>query len=146
MSDVTRLFTVAAANRLVPLLERTFKQIREQRDELRDAIDALQELGYDFTGEATPDDMPAQASSMFSRCSALHQDILSALNELIELGVEVKGIEGLVDVRSRYRGRIVYLCWRTGEASFLFWHELDAGFAGRIPITEPDLFEGMLLN
>jgi hypothetical protein len=25
----------------------------------------------------------------------------------------------------------VYLCWRAGEAEVAYWHELDAGFAGR---------------
>ena len=77
---------------------------------------------------------------------ALHEAILTALNELMELGVEVKGLDGLVDVRSRYRGRIVYLCWRESEPSFEFWHELDARFAGRRPIDDPEAFEGMLLN
>ena len=66
--------------------------------------------------------------------------------DLLELGVEVKGLDGLVDVRSQYDDRVVYLCWREGEAAFLFWHELDGGFAGRYPITDPDLFEGTLLN
>ena len=28
-------------------------------------------------------------------------------------------------------GREVYLCWRLGEPQVMFWHELDAGFAGR---------------
>ena len=28
-------------------------------------------------------------------------------------------------------GREVYLCWRLGEPEVMFWHELDAGFAGR---------------
>jgi hypothetical protein len=30
-------------------------------------------------------------------------------------------------------GREVYLCWQHGEEDIEFWHDLDAGFAGRRP-------------
>jgi hypothetical protein len=30
--------------------------------------------------------------------------------------------------------REVYLCWRLGEPEVMYWHELDAGFAGRQPL------------
>jgi hypothetical protein len=32
-------------------------------------------------------------------------------------------------------GRVVYLCWKIGEPEVAFWHELDAGFAGRQPLV-----------
>jgi hypothetical protein len=32
-------------------------------------------------------------------------------------------------------GRLVYLCWKYDEPEVLYWHELDAGFAGRQPLT-----------
>lgn len=38
---------------------------------------------------------------------------------------------GLVDFPSMREGREVYLCWIDGEADIAYWHELDAGFAGR---------------
>ena len=147
MSEPARLFTVADANRLVPFLERTFVRLRARRDELAELVTSLQEMGYDFTDEAKTN-LPegSEAETLLEQCLDLQQHIISSLNELSDLGVEVKGLDGLVDVRSRYRGRIVYLCWREGEESFSFWHELDAGFAGRLPITEPELFEGSLLN
>jgi hypothetical protein len=31
-------------------------------------------------------------------------------------------------------GREVYLCWQHGEGEIAFWHEVEAGFAGRQPI------------
>jgi hypothetical protein len=31
-------------------------------------------------------------------------------------------------------GREVYLCWQYGEGEIAFWHEVDAGYAGRQPI------------
>jgi hypothetical protein len=32
-------------------------------------------------------------------------------------------------------GREVCLCWKLGEPEVLFWHELEAGFAGRQHLT-----------
>jgi hypothetical protein len=56
--------------------------------------------------------------------------------ELMELGVEPKGAaEGLVDFPCMLDGRIGYLCWKYNEPEILYWHELDAGFAGRQPLT-----------
>ena len=47
-------------------------------------------------------------------------------------GVELKDyFAGLVDFPSRREGRVVYLCWRFGEPAVAYWHELEAGFAGR---------------
>jgi len=54
------------------------------------------------------------------------------VEELRALGVEPKsGVEGLVDFPAVLNGRKVYLCWKLGEARVLFWHDLEAGYAGR---------------
>lgn len=55
--------------------------------------------------------------------------------ELHELGCQFKGFDvGLVDWYSLYAGRPVFLCWRLGEPRIEWWHQVDAGFAGRQPI------------
>lgn len=38
---------------------------------------------------------------------------------------------GLVDFLALREGREVYLCWRYGEDQVYYWHDIDAGFAGR---------------
>ena len=38
---------------------------------------------------------------------------------------------GLIDFPALRDGREVYLCWIDGEDAIGFWHELDAGDAGR---------------
>ena len=56
---------------------------------------------------------------------------------IMALGVVIKDIDaGLVDFIGTRNGREVYLCWRYGEDDIDFWHELNAGFAGRRPIDE----------
>ncbi|HXF84296.1 MAG TPA: DUF2203 domain-containing protein [Anaerolineales bacterium] len=53
------------------------------------------------------------------------------------MGVEIKDLTiGLVDFPALRYGRVVYLCWKYGEESIQFWHEVDAGFAGRQPIAD----------
>jgi hypothetical protein len=41
---------------------------------------------------------------------------------------------GLLDFPAWKDGREVYLCWQYGEEDIAFWHEIEAGYAGRQPI------------
>jgi hypothetical protein len=41
---------------------------------------------------------------------------------------------GLLDFLALKDGREVYLCWQYGEGDIAFWHEIEAGYAGRQPI------------
>ena len=71
------------------------------------------------------------------------EELGTHINELIEkvqgMGIELKDPElGLVDFRSIREGREVYLCWQLGEEHLSFWHEIDAGFAGRQPLEEAE--------
>jgi hypothetical protein len=46
--------------------------------------------------------------------------------------IQVKDIErGLVDFPAIIGGREVFLCWEQDEEDIEFWHDLDAGYAGR---------------
>lgn len=57
------------------------------------------------------------------------------LHQLQDMGIQVKDLAtGLIDFPALRDGRAVYLCWKYGEGSIQFWHEIDAGFAGRQPI------------
>lgn len=61
------------------------------------------------------------------------REIEALLREIAELGVEVKDPDrGLIDFRTKMRGREAYLCWQLGEGDRIaFWHDLETGFAGR---------------
>ncbi len=57
------------------------------------------------------------------------------LHQLQDMGIEVKDLStGLIDFPALKDGRVVYLCWKYNEDSIQFWHEIEAGFAGREPI------------
>lgn len=70
--------------------------------------------------------------------SAIVQDFekLDALvHRILDTGVLIKDINiGLMDFPAWRDGREVYLCWQYGEQDIAFWHEIEAGFAGRQPI------------
>jgi hypothetical protein len=53
------------------------------------------------------------------------------------MGIHVKDLDtGLIDFSALRDGREVYLCWRVGEDDIQFWHEVEAGFAGRQSIDD----------
>ncbi|GJQ36615.1 MAG: hypothetical protein JETCAE01_26250 [Anaerolineaceae bacterium] len=57
------------------------------------------------------------------------------LHRLQDMGIEVKDLaSGLIDFPAMKDGRLIYLCWKYNEDSIQFWHEVEAGFAGRQPI------------
>jgi hypothetical protein len=129
---VARSFTPAEANSALsevrPLVERMVAaraRLRELEGEQREVVQIVAGNGSGFAvGEARSEEFAAAAAE-FGDC----------VERLTALGVQVKDADaGLVDFPSRREGEAVLLCWRAGEESVQFWHDLEAGFAGRKPI------------
>ena len=58
-----------------------------------------------------------------------------ALARLQEAEVVLRDLDrGLVDFPAIRDEREVYLCWVEGEDEIGYWHDLEAGFAGREPL------------
>jgi hypothetical protein len=58
------------------------------------------------------------------------------VDELGEVGCELKDYQvGLIDFVGRHQNRDVHLCWKLGEEQIGYWHEINAGYAGRQPIA-----------
>jgi len=121
-----RIFDVSEANRIVPVLRKTFATITRW-------LERLQELSKALEDPATHEEGRAQA---LAERGKLVQSIQTEVAKLEEMGVEVKALEGLVDFRARMNARTVYLCWKYDEPEITHWHELDAGFAGRKPLRD----------
>ena len=58
-----------------------------------------------------------------------------AIGRITDLGVVLKHLDlGLLDFPHEREGRVVFLCWHPPEESVEYWHDLDAGYAGRQPL------------
>jgi len=70
-----------------------------------------------------------------SRLVAEFDRLDKLLHRILETGAQVKDISiGLLDFPALRDGHEVCLCWKYGEERIAFWHEIEAGFAGRQPI------------
>jgi hypothetical protein len=67
---------------------------------------------------------------------SLTRQLRLLIERLQSMGIVVRDVRsGLIDFPSLRDGRIVNLCWRRGEPlEIRWWHEVEAGFAGRQPI------------
>jgi hypothetical protein len=143
-----RFFSLREANALLPTLREEFTRARTLRDSLLGVQKKLQETGHGIDGPDVTVDASAPAAVQKLQARAVR--IIGQLREIIravsELGIEIKAADGLVDFRSKLRGRTVYLCWKFGEDRVTHFHELDAGFAGRRPLPDDGDFTGDLLH
>lgn len=129
-----RLFTLAEALATLPAAARLLLDIQDWKQELEERSAVLERLlnSTEGNGHRTRDIADARAA-----VQAAGAELERAFRELDALGVELKGIEtGLLDFPSLRDGRVVYLCWRQGEETIAFWHDVEAGYAGRRPISE----------
>ena len=84
--------------------------------------------------EAAP---ASQRRQIEPRLVVARERLEELVDELQTVGVELKDpAAGLVDFVGRHQGHDVYLCWKLGEEKIGFFHELQAGFAGRQPISQ----------
>jgi hypothetical protein len=59
-------------------------------------------------------------------------DLEAVLLEFQRRQIQIKDVDrGLVDFPAIIGGNEVFLCWEQDEEDIEFWHELDAGYAGR---------------
>jgi len=137
-----KTFTVEEANASLPLVRAiTSDLVRLSRDltERRHRLESLMRGRRASAGDPYSDEL-AQIQEEYEK-DRLQLDEFT--QELLELGVELKSApEGLIDFPAEMDGRPVYLCWRYNEPEVLFWHELEAGFAGRQPLTVGSLSSG----
>ena len=63
------------------------------------------------------------------------EQIETLIQRIQNYGCVIKSVEsGLLDFLCERDGRDVYLCWRYGEPSIRYFHEVHSGFQGRRPI------------
>lgn len=129
---LTRLFTLDEANRMLPLVSRIVGDIIEHYARWQRTIEEFEVAAALSVAERPA----AEADVLQHRAQQLARDIQGFVGELAQLGLEFKGFElGLVDFPGDVGGRRVFWCWKYGEPAVQFWHDVDAGYAGRQPVT-----------
>jgi hypothetical protein len=131
LSTEERIFTVAEANGLLPRLRSILKEataewsrLKELNPEIQKARDASAYDGFSPYGVAYVE-------------SVSH--LMAQFQQIREMGILLKDVDrGLCDFPYLRQGRVVYLCWHLGENAIEFWHDIEAGFAGRQPLDESD--------
>jgi hypothetical protein len=120
-----RKFTLAEANRTLPLVSRIVRDVVKVHGQVSHLQASLQAGVRGRRAEQ----MEAELETRLHR---LHE----LIEELTQIGCELKDCSmGLIDYVGRHQGRDILLCWKLGEDSIRYWHELHAGFAGRQPVS-----------
>lgn len=143
------MFRIPDADALVPRLTEIFALVRAEVESAQALARELGEAGYQVRSDGGANlDLraPAEVQRKQRQLLEISQRVAERLEEVRALGAEVKAVDGLVDFRSRFEDRVVYLCWRFGEERIQFWHDLEAGFAGRQRVLDPESFEGDYLQ
>jgi len=137
---IPRVFTPAEVDALIPQLT---ELVRAQLVRQSEIEEALAELARHSGGlPRTLDDDDGDEPETARLKAALRERIAlyeHAWLEVQAFGAIVKDPQiGLVDFYGRIDGRLVWLCWRYGEESLRYWHELDAGYSHRRPLRRAD--------
>jgi hypothetical protein len=122
-----KLFTVEEANALLPRLRELLDDLALHRDALREKAPHLEPI------------LAAASSNGGGRAGSEYgveaYKLYLAIARIQELGVFLKDLDmGLLDFPHERGGRVVFLCWHPPEERIGYWHEIEAGYAGRQPL------------
>jgi hypothetical protein len=134
------LFTVEEANRLLVEIRARFERLVEGKrefDRIRARMDVLG-LATAGAGQDNPDVI--ELRRLQDRYNALAEMISNGVSAIHRRGCVIKDLDsGLLDFYALNGDRLVFLCWKLGEAEVGHWHPIDAGFADRQPIIHSEL-------
>jgi hypothetical protein len=126
-----KLFTVEQANATLPLVRRIVEDIVGQHRVWHEKL-----LEIDLLAASGRASDAAQVERLEREAQAVAREIETFRRELVDLGIQLKDPRlGLIDFPSTMGHKSVLLCWRLGELDVQFWHDVDAGYAGRQPLV-----------
>jgi hypothetical protein len=128
---VPSYFDLAAANDRLAELRPVLESLRRDRDSVALAQLRLAELaGAEGDYDALVREERRSLKATVARMEA-------AVHRIDDWGIALRDIgSGLVDFPALANGRPIWLCWKLGEGDIVWWHELQAGVAGRRPLIE----------
>jgi hypothetical protein len=133
-----KYFTVAEANAMLPLVRAIVDDIVQLKNEIEERSERLRNVRR-LPGQRRGEDNPydEEVQQIEEEIEKENDRLEEFCDELRRLGVELKDPRvGLIDFLTQIDGREAYLCWKLGEGDIAYWHELEAGFAGRQSLLE----------
>ena len=127
-----RFFTLRQAEQLLPEVESAIRDAISLKSEYQQAEAEWQDFSHRVTmlGGVLVDHSKMREQRERRENVALH--LKELLEKIHDYGCVVKDLDiGLIDFPTQFHGEEVCLCWKLDEPEVLYWHELDAGFAGR---------------
>lgn len=131
-----RVFTLEEVNDLVPKLAPVVKRQLERRSEIESLLMRLgRELGdvpeRIVLDPADPHDVREMKRDLVKRI----EEYRAGWRAVEEMGAVLKDARlGLVDFYGNVEGKLVWLCWKYGEAAVDHYHALEEGYSSRKPI------------
>ena len=121
-----KVFTLREARNLLVKIKPIVEDIRQKRESLNELYQEL---------IAQEDEL--ERMYLKTKIKELEAQIRRHFARIEELGGVIKGLDPiLIDFLSEHEGRYIWLCWKEGEETIMYWHELNEGFAGRRPVEE----------
>ena len=125
MPQFLKHFSLPEARAKIPALKRTFQELHDLRDAIKVAASRHDKARERSNGNGGGGDRAVDYMEAVIR----FQEIVSGLKDE---GIQIKDFgRGLVDFPHLREGREVFLCWQLGEDTISYWHDIEAGFAGR---------------
>lgn len=116
-------YSIEEARALLPEVRQwltKIQQVRRSLESVNQRLTPLMKVGDDIGG------------SNVNKMVRLVADLNETLAEFHTREIQLKDIDrGLLDFPAIIGGREVFLCWEQDEDDIEFWHDIDAGYAGR---------------
>ena len=125
---MSRYFTLPEANETLEFI----RPLMDEVQAIREKIMSTQPEAW----SAIEKSVGNGGSRALSQIVVDFEKLDALVHQILDTGVLIKDVNiGLLDFPALRDGREVYLCWQYGEGDIAFWHEIEAGYAGRQPIS-----------
>ena len=122
---MAKYYTPKQANEALVTVRPMLEEMMEIGENIRTHQPELWELIQKSAGNGGGNSLLSKLLTDFDRLDLL-------LHQIHDMGIQVKDLTiGLIDFVALHDDREIYLCWKVGEDSIQFWHEIEAGFSGR---------------
>lgn len=134
--SASRVFTLEAVNELVPKLSVVVGRQLHRRSGIEELLARLgRELGDVPERIVLEPSDSAEVRTMKRELVTRIEEYRAGWREVEEMGAVLKDPKiGLLDFYGEVDGKMVWLCWKYGEAECAFYHALEEGLSGRKPL------------